>query len=692
MKKIKTRITYFFMLLLVVACTDNLRDLSYVDTIVVPTNVSAIFNISQDNTGTVTITPSAEGAVNFDVYFDDTVITRVNINQGESVDHIYTEGVYIVKVVAFNMNGVGIEVNEELIVSFKAPENLVVALENDIAISKQLNIRATADFAAVYEFYSGEVGVVQPVVSGNIGSSISYQYAEAGTYTVKVVAKGGAIETTESTLEFEVTAILAPLSVAATPPNRNEADVISLFSGAYTDITGIDYNPNWNQQTIYTAFDIDGNAIIQYSGLDYQGIDFSGNVQDVSNMQTLHIDVWTADATSIDIYPISSSSDEFFVTKELVADQWNSFEIPLTDFTDQGLIISDLIQFKFEGAGSVFIDNLYFWKAPSAPSILAGTWKLAPEAGSLKVGPSSGSGDWWSIDDAQVVERACYFNDEYVFGDFGSFQNILGSETWVEAWQGLSADACASPVSPYDGSNSATFIHDEANNKLTINGIGSYLGLPKANNAGELPNVSVPSLITYDITLSNNNTVMEIIIEAGSGVFWTYKLVKDALIVSPIDGTWKVAPEAGSLKVGPTSGSGDWWSIDAAGVAERACFFDDEYVFSAGGVFNNVLGTETWVEAWQGIAADACGATVAPHDGSVAASFVYDDTSNTITLNGTGSYLGIPKANNAGELSDPADTPDSIVYNVTLSNNNTEMEIIVEAGSGVFWTYKLLKQ
>ena len=171
-----------------------------------------------------------------------------------------------------------------------------------------------------------------------------------------------------------------------------------------------------------------------------------------------------------------------------------------------------------------------------------------------------------------------------------------------------------------------------------------------------------------------------------------YKLVKDALIVSPIDGTWKVAAEAGSLKVGPTSGSGDWWSISDAQVAERACFFDDEYVFSAGGIFNNILGTETWLEKWQGAPTDACGAPIAPHDSSISASFVYDDTSNTITLNGTGSYLGIPKANNAGELSDIADTPDSIVYNVTLSNNNTEMEIIVEAGSGVFWTYKLLKQ
>ena len=387
------------MLLLVVACTDDLRDLSYVDTIVVPTNVSAIFNISQDNTGTVTITPSAEGAVNYDVYFDDTVITRVNINQGESVDHIYTEGVYIVKVVAFNMNGVGIEVNEELIVSFKAPENLVVALENDIAISKQVNIRATADFAAVYEFYSGEVGVVQPVVSGNIGSSISYQYAEAGTYTVKVVAKGGAIETAESTLEFEVTAILAPIESAAKPPSRNDADVVSVFSGEYTDIADSDFYPNWGQSTQFTAFDLNGDAMLQYSGLNYQGINLGAAI-DASSLETLHIDIWTSDATSIDIFPLPNGvqpADEKFVTKTLIADQWNSFDIPMSEFTDQGLSVDDLMQFKFVGSGTVFLDNIYFYRAS--------TNVIPFDSGLLTNGDFESGSDSWlvGVDDSSAA-------------------------------------------------------------------------------------------------------------------------------------------------------------------------------------------------------------------------------------------------------------------------------------------------
>jgi len=690
MKKIKIIYKALIIFIIINACT-NERSLDFLEFAPPPVNVSAVYNVAQDNSGLVTITPIADGATSFDIYFGDTTEDPENIENGKYLQHTYAEGTYTVKILAYNLKGDSTEAMQELVVSFQAPKNLVVTLENDLAISKLVNIHATAEFAVSYDFYSGEDGLTQPVLTANNGDAISYQYADAGIYSVKVIAKGGAIETTEYTIDFEVTAILAPLVSAATPPNRSESDVISIFSGSYIDVTGIDYNPNWGQQTIYTAFDLNGDAMLQYSNLNYQGIDFLANVQDASAMETLHIDVWTADATSIDIYPISSTSGEFFVTKELIADQWNSFEIPVSDFTNQGLVISDLKQFKLVGSGSVFIDNLYFWKTPSVPSILTGTWKVASEAGSLKVGPSSGSGDWWSISAAQVAERACFYDDEFVFGADGSFKNILGSDTWIEVWQGTS-DACGAPVAPHDGLVSGTFIHDDTNNKVTVNGFGTYLGIPKVNNAGELPNVAVPSSITYDITLSNNNTEMEVIIEAGSGVFWTYKLVKDtALTTTPIDGTWKIAPEAGSLKVGPSSGSGDWWSISDAQVTERACFYDDEYVFNIGGTFNNILGTETWLEAWQGTA-DACGGPVAPHDGSALASFVYDDASNTITLNGKGAYLGISKVNNAGELSDPADAPDTIVYNVTLSNNNTEMEIIIEAGAGVFWTYKLLKQ
>ena len=164
---------------------------------------------------------------------------------------------------------------------------------------------------------------------------------------------------------------------------------------------------------------------------------------------------------------------------------------------------------------------------------MAGSWVLAPEAGALKVGPAAGNGDWWSSSEEDVTTRACYFDDHYVFNADGSFQNIMDGETWLEAWQGVESDQCGTPVAPHDGSNAATWEYDAAKWTITLTGLGAYLGLPKAVNAGELPNVDVPESVTYNVTLEDG--FMTVVIEAGTGVFWTYKLVpaQTAMVSTP---------------------------------------------------------------------------------------------------------------------------------------------------------------
>ena len=365
MKTYKYILGLILITALIWSCNEeDFGDTSFLESIAEPTNVEAAYSITQDNSGLVTITPSAEGAVSFDVHFGDTTEEPAKLEQGTSVDHIYAEGTYEVTLIAYNSIGKTTEVLLPLVVSFQAPQNLVVTLENDAAVSKQLNITATAEFATIYEFYSGEASVTQPAAIANIGDVLNYQYAEAGVYDLKVVAKGGAVETTEYTVEFEVTEILAPIASAVNPSARDAADVVSIFSDAYTDVAGTNFNPNWNQSTIYSAFDLNGDAIIQYSNLNYQGIEI-GATQNVSAMEFLHLDVWTADATDINTYLISIASGEKFIKTSLKKDAWTSITIPISDFTDQGLTVADIHQFKFEGAGSVFIDNIYFYKSPS---------------------------------------------------------------------------------------------------------------------------------------------------------------------------------------------------------------------------------------------------------------------------------------------------------------------------------------
>ena len=371
MQKILKTLKTLFVLLILVGCTDDERDLSYLSSIELPSNISVSFNITQDNTGAVTLSPSADATLKFEIFFGDDTPASEEVVQGQSLDHIYVEGNYDVRVIAYNIKGETAEITQPLVVSFTAPENLVVTIENDAAISKQVNVTATADFAAMYDFYSGEDGVTDPI-SGNIGDTISYTYAEPGTYTIRIVAKGAAIETTEYTVDFEVTAILAPIASAPLQPSRNESDVISIYSSVYTDVADTDTFPDWGQGgqgSSWGTYDLSGDSMLQYTNISYQGIQF-GSPQDLSSMEFIHLDVWTADiGQQLETSLISLTSGENPVVSDLTPNAWTSLDIPISVFTDQGLTVADIHQLKFVGipwaSGTVFIDNIYFYKAPS---------------------------------------------------------------------------------------------------------------------------------------------------------------------------------------------------------------------------------------------------------------------------------------------------------------------------------------
>ncbi len=371
-------------LLVALSCTDNLRDLSFLDTIALPSNVNATYNITQDNTGLVTITPSADGASYFNIYFGDNTANPTKVDQGKSVNHTYAEGTYSVKIEAFNIKDQKTEATQQLIVSFKAPQNLVVTIQNDLAVSKKVNITANADFATMFDFYSGETGKTAPVVSGNIGSTVSYTYTTAGTYPVRLVAKGAAIATTEYTADFTVTEILQPIASATKPPSRSATDVISVYGSEYTNITGVDTFPDWNQGgqgSSWGTFSLNGDDMLQYTKLSYQGIQFQA-AEDLTAMEFIHLDVWTSgDVTRLETSLISVSSGEKPVWTNLTAGQWTSIDIPITDFTSQGLTVADIHQLKLVGdpwgAGTVFVDNIYFYRAPTvtAPNALPLTFE-----------------------------------------------------------------------------------------------------------------------------------------------------------------------------------------------------------------------------------------------------------------------------------------------------------------------------
>ena len=696
MKIVKYVFSICLVALAIYSCSQDDDGSNFVDGIKAPTNVSANVVITQDNTGLVTITPLGQGVSNFNIGFGDQSESVTGISPGSNIEHTYEEGTYEAIITGVSLNGLTTSITQTIVVSFQAPENLVVTIENDVAISRQVNVHAVADLAISYEVNFGDPA--NTVLTANNDETVSFIYDNTGIYTITVTAMSGAIETTTYSEDFEVTAILQPLASAPTPPSRAPGDVISFFSDSYTDIVGVDFNPDWGQATTYVPFDLAGDEMIQYANLNYQGIDFEGTPVNASQMEFLHVDIWTADDNNAKISPISSGPNETAYDLDLTSQQWTSFDIPLSFFTDQNPLVdfSDIIQFKFDGDpadGTIFVDNLYFYKAPTGPSTIVGTWKIAPEDGALSVGPGDGS-LWWYLNQFgdDVTTRACYMDDRFVFNADGSFQNVLGSETWLEPWQGVDPEACGAPIAPHNGSNPATFIDDGST--ITLNGLGAYLGLAKVHNSGE-DGMPVGNTIDYDYTLSGDGNTLEVTISgfAGGAEVWYFKLIREGgdVVESPLVGTWQVAPEDGALSVGPGDGS-LWWFLNQFGddVATRACYMDDQYIFNADGSFQNVLGSETWLETWQGVAEDSCGTPIAPHDGSSPATFV--DNGGTVTINGLGAFIGLAKVHNSGEDGMPAGN--STTYDYTLSGDGNTLEVTISgfAGGAEVWYYKLIKQ
>jgi hypothetical protein len=105
---------------------------------------------------------------------------------------------------------------------------------------------------------------------------------------------------------------------------------------------------------------------MKYAGLNYQGTQFASALN-VSGKDYLHVDFWTANSTALNIFLISPGPAETPYSLPIVGGQWVSVDIPLTHFSSI-VNLADVIQFKVDGNGTIWFDNLYFWEHTAAPT------------------------------------------------------------------------------------------------------------------------------------------------------------------------------------------------------------------------------------------------------------------------------------------------------------------------------------
>ena len=240
MKFIKYLLGAAFLLVLATACKKEVYDdVSFLDTAALPAKLGLMFDITQDNTGRVTITPNGEGAGYYNVYFGDATATPAKVLPGNNIVHAYREGLYSVKVVAFNVNGKSVELTKQLTVTFRAPENLEVTSAIDPSNNLTLNVSAKALYETNFRVFFGDVANEVPR-SFLEGETVTHVYPSAGTYTMKVVAVSGGAATTELT---RVITIVDPLLLPLTFESPTLAYNFSNFDGGNTTVIN---NPHAN--------------------------------------------------------------------------------------------------------------------------------------------------------------------------------------------------------------------------------------------------------------------------------------------------------------------------------------------------------------------------------------------------------------------------------------------------------------
>ena len=170
------------------------------ENLVAPSNVMANIDIAQDDTGTVTVTPTADGASSFEVLFgDEDNETPTNLSPGQTATNVYEEGMFTITVTAIGTDGQETQITNSITVAFTAPSNLMI----DVVVSEsnpfEVTVTPTADNATMFAILFGDEADGEDATTIMAGESATNVYEEAGEYTITVTAMGASATTVEAT-------------------------------------------------------------------------------------------------------------------------------------------------------------------------------------------------------------------------------------------------------------------------------------------------------------------------------------------------------------------------------------------------------------------------------------------------------------------------------------------------------------
>lgn len=314
-----------FLLLGLTACQEDiLTDI----TIGLPENLDFVAEVANDDSGTVTITPTADGAAYFEVDFGDGTLNDNRVLPGKSIAHVYPEGDYNVTITAFGLGGQSVELSRAIMVRFTPPANLELNLSIDPVQTNVVTLAPTADNALNFTIYFGEVANETPVLI-EAGNSTTYTYSESGTYTVRVIANSAS----STTIEQSETVVIVLPTVSLTLPvdfeNPEIAYAFESFGGANLSVvdnpspSAVNASARVAQLSKSAGAEVWAGGFLQLPA----PIDFSGGT-------TGSIKVWSPKAGAQVLFKIENASDgNLFYEATATTTVSNTWEVLEFDFS-----------------------------------------------------------------------------------------------------------------------------------------------------------------------------------------------------------------------------------------------------------------------------------------------------------------------------------------------------------------------
>jgi hypothetical protein len=210
-------------------------------------------------------------------------------------------------------------------------------------------------------------------------------------------------------------------SAIAPVPSIAEADVLSIFSDAYTSIPVAEIRTEWSANATTSIYEITSGedaikGVIQADD-GYAGITFASSF-DMTAHPTIHMDVWSPSLSNFRM-KFEDADDAIEYTVPISdTNTWVGVDIAIADFKlEKGSIpeAANLAVFSGASAGQVFIDNIYLHNGEanvekSDSSVLKLTLTVPEGSTAVRL-----TGPWWGWDTAGGPEAVDNGDNTWTF-------------------------------------------------------------------------------------------------------------------------------------------------------------------------------------------------------------------------------------------------------------------------------------